>query len=44
VALRPREHLDPADLDERRAAELGVPTVRLERALTCRGGVGRWAS
>jgi len=39
--LCPREHLDLADLDERHAAELGVLTVRLERALSCRGGVGR---
>ena len=41
VLLCPIEHLDLADLDDSYAAELGVLTVRLERALTGLGGVGR---
>jgi len=41
VLLEPIEHLDLADLDEAYAAELGLLTVRIERALMALGGVGR---
>ncbi|HEU0130753.1 MAG TPA: hypothetical protein VFQ85_07160 [Mycobacteriales bacterium] len=39
--LQPRAHLDLGDLDETHAAELGVLTVRIERAIRGLGGVGR---
>ena len=41
VLLEPLAHLDLADLDDTYAAELGVLTVRIERALAALGGVGR---
>jgi diadenosine tetraphosphate (Ap4A) HIT family hydrolase len=41
VLLEPMAHLDLADLDDAQAAELGVLTVRVERALAALGGVGR---
>ena len=41
VLLEPIEHLDLTDLDETYAAELGILTVRIERALMALGGVGR---
>ena len=41
VLLEPREHLDSTDLDAAMAAEMGLLTVRLERALMGLGGVGR---
>jgi len=41
VLLEPLGHLDLADLDDAYAAELGILTVRIERALTALGGVGR---
>jgi hypothetical protein len=41
VLLCPLEHLDLVDLDASYAAELGLLTVRLEKALTALGGVGR---
>jgi hypothetical protein len=40
VLLCPIAHLDLADPDEEHAAELGLLTLRLERALTALGGVG----
>jgi hypothetical protein len=39
--LEPREHFDLGDLDETMAAELGVLTVRIERAIAAVPGVGR---
>ncbi len=41
VLLEPMAHLDLAELDDAQAAELGVLAVRVERALTALGGVGR---
>lgn len=41
VLLEPMAHVDFADLGDAQAAELGVLTVRVERALTALGGVGR---
>jgi len=41
AALMPRAHLDLGDLDERHAAELGVLTVRIDRAVDALGGIGR---
>ena len=41
VLLEPIAHLDLGDLDEAHAAELGILTVRIERALMRLGGVGR---
>jgi diadenosine tetraphosphate (Ap4A) HIT family hydrolase len=41
VLLEPVAHLDFADLDDAEAAELGILSVRVERALTALGGVGR---
>jgi len=41
VLLEPIAHLDLGDLDEAYAAELGILTVRIERALMGLGGVGR---
>lgn len=41
AALQPKEHLDLGDLDETYAAELGVLTVRVERAIRALGGIGR---
>ncbi|HVF05584.1 MAG TPA: hypothetical protein VNA20_12155 [Frankiaceae bacterium] len=39
--LMPREHLDLGDLDDARAAELGVLIVRIERAVRALSGIGR---
>lgn len=39
--LEPREHVHLGDLDEAYAAELGVLTVRIERALRSEPGIGR---
>ena len=39
--LMPRAHLDLGDLDEQHAAELGILTVRLDRAVRALGGIGR---
>jgi hypothetical protein len=39
--LSPVEHADLGDLDEAMAAELGVLTVRIERAVMSLGGIGR---
>jgi diadenosine tetraphosphate (Ap4A) HIT family hydrolase len=41
VLLEPQEHLDSTDLDDSMAAELGLLTTRLERALIALGGVAR---
>lgn len=41
ATLMPRAHLDLGDLDETHAAELGVLTVRIERAIHALGGIGR---
>jgi hypothetical protein len=41
VLLEPRAHLDSTDLDDAMAAEMGLLTLRLERALMGLGGVGR---
>jgi len=41
VLLEPQEHLDSTDLDDAMAAELGLLTTRLERALLALGGVAR---
>jgi len=41
LLLEPRAHLDLGDLDETYAAELGVLTVRIERALASVPGIGR---
>jgi len=41
LLLEPRVHLDLGDLPNLYAAELGVLTVRLERAIRSIGGVGR---
>jgi hypothetical protein len=41
AALMPKAHLDLGDLDERHAAELGVLTVRIDRAVRALGGIGR---
>lgn len=41
AALMPRAHLDLGDLDETHAAELGVLTVRIDRAVRALGGIGR---
>ena len=41
AALMPKAHLDLGDLDERHAAELGVLTVRVERAVRGLGDIGR---
>lgn len=41
VTLLPRAHLDLGDLDDTHAAELGLLTVRLERAIRGLGDVGR---
>lgn len=41
LMLEPREHLDYPDLDDDRAAELGVLTVRLTRIMESLNGVGR---
>jgi hypothetical protein len=37
----PKAHLDLGDLDETHAAELGVLTVRIERAIRALGDIGR---
>jgi hypothetical protein len=39
--LHPVEHLDLGDLDDERAADLGVVVVRAERAIAAVPGVGR---
>jgi hypothetical protein len=41
VMLNTRAHLDLEDLDDRLAADLGVLTVRITRALMNLGGIGR---
>lgn len=41
AVLQPKAHVDLGDLDETYAAELGVLTVRLERAIRGLGGIGR---
>jgi hypothetical protein len=41
LLLEPRAHLDLGELDDVLAAELGVLTVHLERAITGLGGIGR---
>jgi hypothetical protein len=41
AALMPKAHLDLGDLDETYAAELGVLTVRVDRAVRALGHVGR---
>ena len=41
AALMPRAHLDLGDLDDQHAAELGVLTVRIDRAVRALGGIGR---
>lgn len=41
AALMPRAHLDLGDLDERHAAELGVLTVRVDRAVNALAHIGR---
>jgi len=39
--LEPRQHLDLGDLDDELAAELGVLTLRIQRAIRTIPGVGR---
>ncbi len=39
--LETRDHLDMDDLDDQRSAELGLLTVRLDRAIQAIGGIGR---
>jgi diadenosine tetraphosphate (Ap4A) HIT family hydrolase len=39
--LMPRAHLDLGDLDETHAAELGILTVRIDRAVRALGHIGR---
>jgi hypothetical protein len=41
VILYPRAHVDLGDLDDELAAELGVLTVRIERAIRSLDGIGR---
>lgn len=41
AALMPRAHLDLGELDDTHAAELGVLTVRVDRAVRALGGIGR---
>lgn len=41
VTLMPKRHLDLGDLDETHAAELGLLTVRIERAIRGLGDIGR---
>jgi hypothetical protein len=41
VFLETREHLDLGDLDDQRATELGLLTVRLDRAMQAIDGIGR---
>ena len=41
VMVMPREHLDFADLDDAMAAELGVISVRVARAVEALDGIGR---
>ena len=41
ATLMPKAHLDLGDLDDTHAAELGVLTVRLDRAIRALGGIGR---
>lgn len=41
ATLMPKAHLDLGDLDDVHAAELGVLTVRIERAIRGLGGIGR---
>ncbi|MDQ1712684.1 MAG: hypothetical protein QOE45_2134 [Frankiaceae bacterium] len=41
AALMPRAHLDLGDLDEVHAAELGMLTVRIDRAVNALDGIGR---
>lgn len=41
LSLMPRAHLDIGDLDDAHAAELGVLTVRVERAIRGLGHIGR---
>jgi hypothetical protein len=41
ASLMPKAHLDLGDLDDTHAAELGVLTVRLDRAIRALGGIGR---
>lgn len=41
VSLLPRQHLDLGDLDDAHAAELGLLTVRIERAIRGLGDIGR---
>jgi hypothetical protein len=41
AVLSPRVHADLGDLDEAMAAEMGVLTVRIERAVMGLGGIGR---
>lgn len=41
VTLLPKAHLDLGDLDETHAAELGLLTVRIERAVRGLGDIGR---
>lgn len=41
AALQPKAHLDLGDLDDAYAAELGVLTVRVERAIRALGDIGR---
>lgn len=40
-SLEPRAHLDLGDLDDEHAAELGVLTVQIERAIAALGNIGR---
>ncbi|MDP9101271.1 MAG: hypothetical protein M3N21_03885 [Actinomycetota bacterium] len=41
ASLQPRAHRDLGDLDDQHAAELGILTVRIERAAMALGGIGR---
>jgi hypothetical protein len=41
AALMPKAHLDLGDLDDVHAAELGVLTVRIDRAVNALDGIGR---
>jgi hypothetical protein len=41
ATLMPKAHLDLGDLDETYAAELGVLTVRVDRAVRALGNIGR---
>lgn len=41
LSLMPKEHLDLGDLSDELAAEMGVLTVRLDRAIRALGDIGR---